>query len=318
MKSLYVTDVRQLPGDRPITEVLFAVANMEIRMAATGVPYLALTLADRTGSIPGLIFDCDTIPTEYNIGDAVSVWGTFSRRYNNINIQQVTKYSGPIDPDDFLEKCPKDIDQMYVELLKIAGSIENPHLKALLFDVFLDDDIKEKFKAWPAAQQAHQAYIGGLIEHTLAVTSLCEKSAELYDVDRDLLIAGALLHDIGKLRELDCGLVLKYTDVGSLLGHSLLGSFIVRDKISNIEDFPEQLSNSLLHIIVTHHGRREWGAVVEPMTLEAFLVFIADYEDAKASRYQKLIQEQGPLEQNISPKDYFLGTAVYAPKVEEP
>lgn len=317
MKSLYAADIRQFPGDRPISEGLFAVAGMEIRIAATGVPFLSLTLMDRTGTIAGLLFDCDSIPTEYNIGDAVLVWGTFSRRYNNINLQQVTKYSGSLDRDDFLARCSKDIDEMWVELLQIIASIKNSYLKDLLLYIFLNEDIEGKFKTWPAAQEVHHPYIGGLLEHTLTVARLCEQSGQLYEVDRDLLVTGALLHDIGKLQELDCELTITYNDIGGLLGHSLLGCFFVKDKILGIKDFPEQLGQCLLHIIASHHGKPEWGAIVGPMTLEAFLVYIADDTDAKANRYRTLIEQQGTLEQNIGPRDYFLGTRVYAPKVVE-
>ncbi len=317
VKSLYVKDLLQLPGDRTIAEELFAVADMEIKEARTGASFLSLTLVDRTGSLPGLIFDCDAIPTGYKIGDAVLVWGAFNRRFNNINLQQVSQYGGPIDSDCFLPTCPKDIETMYKELLDIMATISNSHLLNLLGAIFLDEQVSDKFRKWPAAQEVHHAYIGGLLEHSLTVAKLCQQTSDFYEVDRDLLVVGSLLHDIGKLQELDCGLTVAYTDIGRLRGHSLLGSLFVRDKILGIKDFPEQLSHEILHIIESHHGKREWGATVAPMTLEAFLVFILDYADFKASRYEAKISEQRPLEQSISPRDFFLETAVYAPRIEE-
>jgi len=317
MKSLYVADIRQWPGDRPVTEGLFAVAGIEIRIAATGAPFLSLTLMDRTGTIAGLIFDCGSILTEYKIGDAVLIWGNFNRRFSNINLQQVATYTGSLDRDDFLVRCSKDMDEMWVELLQIIASIKTSYLKDLLLDIFLDKDIEGKFKTWPAAQEVHHPYIGGLLEHTLAVARVCEQSGQLYEIDRDLLVAGALIHDIGKLQELDCELIITYTDIGVLLGHSLLGCFFARDRILSAKDFPEQLGQGLLHIIASHHGKSEWGAIVESMTLEAFLVSIADDTDAKANRYQTLIDQQRPLEQSVGARDYFLGTRVYAPKVVE-
>ncbi len=317
MKSLYVADIRQWLGDRPISEGLFAVGGMEIRIAATGAPFLSLTLTDRTGTIQALLFDCDSIPTEYKIGDPVLVGGTFSRRYNNINLQQVTKYSGSLDRDDFIAKSCRDIDEMWVGLLQTIGSIKSSQLKDLLLGIFLDEDIEKKFKIWPAAQEVHHPYIGGLLEHTSTVARLCEQSGQLYKADMDLLLTGALLHDIGKLQELDCDLTIAYTDIGGLLRHSVLGCFFVRDRISGIKDFPELFRDGLLHIIASHHGKIEWGAMVEPMTLEAFLVYIADDTDAKANRYRTLIDQQTASEQNIGARDYFLGTRVYAPKVVE-
>ena len=206
---------------------------------------------------------------------------------------------------------------MLGELSGTISSLGNAPLKRLLLDVFSDNEVREKLRSWPAAQVRHHAYIGGLLAHTLTVAKLGQRSAEFYDVDKELLVAGALLHDIGKIQEFDCGLTIVYTDKGNLLGHTILGSSLVRDKISAIPSFPERLSWQLLHIIGSHHGKREWGAIVEPMTLEAFLVFISDYADSRAVRYQTLIQEQRPLEQNISPWDSTLETRVYAPKFEE-
>ncbi|MFQ5860921.1 MAG: 3'-5' exoribonuclease YhaM family protein [Dehalococcoidia bacterium] len=317
MKSLYVADIEKFSTGQPIEQVVFALADIEVRTSAAGAPYLSLTLTDVTGAIRGVLFDQGTIPTEYSLGDTVVVSGVFNKDYNNIRLQHIQKYEGGIDWNDFLSSSSKDKDEMYRELLATAEAVTNPYLRVLLLDVFGDAEIEGKFKMLPGAKEIHHAYIGGLLEHTLAVIKLCETTAGLYEVDRDLLIAGAMLHDIGKLEELDLKLIVTYTDVGSLAGHSLLGSFFVRDRIRGIEGFPEQLRENLLHIIISHLGNKEWGAIVEPMTLEALLVFMADNTDAKANRYQTLIQQQRPLEQDISPRDYFLGTAVYAPKVQE-
>jgi 3'-5' exoribonuclease len=317
MKSLYAGDIRSLPGGQPIDEVVFALAEQEIRTTKAGDPYVRLTLADKTGSVSANVFDRGSLSAEYNVGDPLLVSGVFSREYNNLNVYGVAKFTGQIDPDDFLPSSSRDKDEMYEELMATARAVANSYLQALLLDVFSDSAIKNKFKTWPSAKEVHHAYIGGLLEHTLAVTKLCEVSAALYGADSDLLLAGAMLHDIGKLQELDLKLVVTYTDVGRLYGHSLLGSDFVRDKIVAIRDFPEQLRDNILHIIISHHGREEWGAAVHPMTLEAFLMHAADNTDAKATRYQALIEQQRPLEQNVGFKDYFLGTAVYAPRAEE-
>ncbi len=317
VKSLCVDDIRKLDRNRNIDDAVLAVANMEIRFKRNGEPYLFLQLADKTGSIEARHFDSTDMPTQYRTGDPVVVAGTYSQEWG-LHITAIQKYSGHIEAGDFLPICPKDIETMYKELLDIMATISNPHLLNLLGAIFLDEQVSEKFRKWPASQEAHHAYIGGLLEHTVSVAKQCQRSAEFYEVDRDLLVAGALLHDIGKLEELDCRLTIAYTEAGSLHKHSLLGSFFVRDRIAAIANFPDKLGHQLLHILESHHRNAEWGAIVEPMTLEAFLVFGVDYMDSKAIRYQALIREQRPLEQSVSSrKDYYLETRVYAPKVEE-
>ena len=314
MKSLYVNDVRDLPSGQTVEDAVFALAEQEIRTTRAGDPYVRLTLADRTGSVSAHIFDRGTLSGEYQVGDPLVVSGMFSREYNNINVYGVAKYQGQIDAEDFLPSCQRDRDEMYAELVAAADSVTNPHLQALVLGVLSDSEFASKFKTWPAAKEVHHVYVGGLLEHTLAVVKLCEASSALYAVNRDLLIAGAMLHDVGKLQELESGLVVTYTDAGSLYGHTLLGANFLEDKIAAIDDFPSQLRDGILHIIISHLGRREWGAVVEPMTLEAFLMHAADNTDAKANRYRTLIEQQSQLEQNVGSRDYFLGTAIFAPK----
>ena len=316
MKDLFVEDIHGLADGTEIDEV-FALADVQVRPTRYGDPFLSLRFADRTGSIAGVIFNCDTVPTEYKAGDAVVVRGTYNSEYGNIAVREVASYEGDVNPEDFLRTCPRDADEMFAELTTIIDSLQNSHLKELLGTVFGNPKIQEKFKSWPAAKDVHQGYLGGLLEHTLAVTRLCDEYAGSYDVDRDLLVAGAMLHDIGKLEQLAAGLTVGYTDVGSLFGHLILGYRFVYSAIRTIREFPSELRDKLLHIIVSHHGREEWGAAVKPMTTEAFLVSAADFTDARANRYQDLIRQQRPLESNISSRDYYLEARVYAPKPEE-
>ena len=314
MKSIYAVDIRSLPNGQLVEGAILALAEQEIKTTRAGDPYVHLTLKDKTGSISANIFDQGTLSTEYGVGDPLVVSGAFSRDYNNINVGRVTKYIGQIDLEDFIPSSARDKDEMYAELMAVAESLTDVHLRTLVRGVFSEPDIAGKFKTWPAAKEVHHVCVGGLLEHTLAVVKLCEASSALYDVNRDLLIAGAMLHDIGKLQELEADLVVTYTDSGSLYGHTLLGANFVRDRIVTVSDFPHQLRDSLLHIIVSHLGKKEWGAVVEPMTLEAFLMHAADNTDAKANRYWTLIEQQSQLEQNVGSRDYFLGTPIFAPK----
>ncbi len=317
MKSIYAADIRSLPTGQLVDAAILALAEQEIKTTKGGDPYVHLTLKDKTGSVSANIFDQGTLSTEYGVGDPLVVSGVFSQDYNNISVGRVTKYVGQIDPEDFIPSSARDKDEMYSELMAVAESLTDVHLQTLVCGVFSEPDIAGKFKTWPAAKKVHHVCVGGLLEHTLAVVKLCEATAALYDVNKDLLIAGAVLHDIGKLEELDSRLVVTYTDVGSLYGHTLLGANFVRDRIVTVSDFPDQLRDGLLHIIVSHLGKREWGAVVEPMTLEAFLMHAADNMDAKANRYRTLIEQQTQLEQNVGSRDFFLGTAIFAPKPQE-
>lgn len=318
MKSIYVSELRQASGSIPVSGGLFALSGVEVRKAKNDAPFLSLTLSDKTGSLPGILFDQDAPPHGMKIGDAVLVWGSYDPQFGNLKLQRIVRFNGEPEPGDFLATSPKDIPAMVRELEGIIGSLANSYLRQLLSLTFGEDpQVRVKFPRWAAAKEAHHAYIGGLLEHTLTVAQLCLRSADLYEVDRDLLVSGALLHDIGKLQEMDCGLTISYTEVGNLLGHSLLGTLLIREKIQGITGFPNLLALGLLHIIASHQGRREWGAIVEPMTEEAFLVSTLDLADSKATRGQALIREQRPQEQSISRYDRFLETRVWAPKPEE-
>lgn len=317
MKTVFAEEIRGWNGDRPVDGGLFAVDGMEIKQSVTGAPYLALSLKDRTGTVPGLMFDCDRLPTAYSIGDPVMVSGTYNSRYSNINIKRIDRFSGEVDKGDFLASTTRDVGQMWQELLKVIDSIEEACCRELLLSLFTDGDVAARFSTWPAAKDVHHSYTGGLLEHTLGVVSLCEHYSQLYSVERDVLLAGALLHDIGKLQEMACDLVVTYTDIGYLLGHTLLGCFMVRDTMHTLGGFPKRYSWGLLHIVASHHGELEWGAIVRPMTMEAFLVSMADGTDARSGRYQMLIDQQRPLQQSVSARDFFLETRVYAPRTPE-
>ncbi|MEE8442392.1 MAG: HD domain-containing protein [Dehalococcoidia bacterium] len=313
MKSLYIADVENFSTGQPVSRALFAMDDVEVKTSATGAPYLRLTLADITGSLSAVMFDQETIPAGIAAGEPVLVSGVFSKDYNNIQVRHLEQYTGKIDSDDFLATSSRGKDEMYDVLVGTVAEVSNPHLRQLLSDIFNEPETAAKLKIWPGAKTIHHSFTGGLLEHTLAVVKLCETSVTLYDVDKDLTIAGALLHDIGKLQELELKLTVTYTDVGSLHGHSILGANLVRDRIAGVAGFPDQLREQLLHIILSHHGELEWGAITKPMTLEAFLVFMSDNTDAKANRYQHLIHQQMPLKENVGNRDNILDIRVYAP-----
>jgi 3'-5' exoribonuclease len=194
--------------------------------------------------------------------------------------------------DDFVAKTPKDIEEMTKRLLKKVESVSDKHLRALLESFFKDKAFLDKFKFKPASMHYHQNYIGGLLEHTLNVVEFCETAAKLFpELDRDLLITGALLHDIGKIEEFNVTTSIDVTEAGMLRGHLIIGEEMVSEKLKKLMGFPEVLSNKVKHIILSHHGKNEYGSPKEPQFPEALAVYYADEFDAKVALYVKLKEE---------------------------
>jgi len=188
--------------------------------------------------------------------------------------------------DDFICKTNQDIESLWGYITETKESINNPHLKDLLNAFFDDEEFVEKFKTIPAAVRYHHACIGGLLEHTWEVLEYCKKTVEIHpSLDKDLLFAGAILHDIGKIRENEVSLGINQTREGMLLGHIYIGAEWVKDKISTISEFPPLLSDKLIHIILSHHGKQEYGAFLTPQFPEAATVSCADDIGSKVSQY---------------------------------
>jgi len=198
---------------------------------------------------------------------------------------------GQYDEADFIKKQKKDIDQMYNDLLKIIESVKNISLKKLLSSIFEDASIKEKFKTHPGGIEIHHNWIGGLLQHTLEVVRYCEVSAKDYQtINRDLLLAGAILHDIGKLEELEVTTRIKGSKRGQMTGHIVLGSILVANKMDELE-IDSDLKDKLLHIIVSHHGENDFGSPKEPMFPEAVAVYHADELSSKLAEIIEYIED---------------------------
>lgn len=194
------------------------------------------------------------------------------------------------DLERFVPKTKRNMDEMTAKLFEQIDSVKNPHLKGLLESFFKDSEFLEKFKFTPAAMYIHHPYIGGLLEHTLSVTSLCQAALDLYpSLDGDLLISGALLHDIGKTREFVVGTNIKMSEEGMLRGHIPIGEEMLLEKMG--EDFPKILKMKMCHIILAHHGKGEYNSPVSPEFPEAVMVYYADELDAKLFQYMKLKEE---------------------------
>ena len=252
-----------------------------------GKPYENIILQDKTGIMDGKIWDpnslgiddFDTLDYIDVMGDVTSFAGTMQ-----LNIKRVRKASeGEYDPADYLPVSENSTDDMYSQLITMINSIQNPYLSALLKKFFVEDEAFLKtFEGHSAAKTVHHGFIGGLMEHTLGVARLCEYMVKAYPVlNRDLLMTAALLHDIGKTKELSSFPLNDYTDEGQLLGHIYIGAQMIHDVAGQISDFPEVLKNEVLHCILAHHGELEYGSPKKPALAEAVALNLADNTDAR-------------------------------------
>lgn len=268
-----------------------AVKNGETR---AGKPYLVLTVMDKSGEISGPIWDN---AAHYQgicvVGTVVHCLGSVQlyRDKAQFKIDDVRSVSQDgVDLSDFLPTSRRCREEMAAELQQLVRSVKNPFLKKLLGVFFIKSEWWSQFQEAPAAKGIHHAYIGGLMEHSLSVCKAADSLASHYEgIDRSLLLVGALLHDIGKLVELkmECG-VVDYTVQGRLKGHLVIGSEMVGNAAAKIRDFPEDLVSQVQHLILSHHGRQEFGSPTVPMTVEAFLLSFLDDLDAKMNIIEQL------------------------------
>ncbi|MBQ3583793.1 MAG: HD domain-containing protein [Lachnospiraceae bacterium] len=271
-------------------------------MTKNGKPYDNVILQDKTGIIDGKIWDPNSMGImDFEALDYVDIKAdvtTFNGALQlNIKGARIAE-EGEYNPADYLPCSTKNIEEMYQSLLKIIASVSNPHLKKLLQLFFVDDtEFIMEFKKHSAAKTIHHSFIGGLLEHTLSVTNMCEYFAKAYPVlNHDLLISAAILHDIGKVYELSSFPKNDYTDEGQLLGHIVVGYEIVSDKIRQIEGFPEKLARELKHCILAHHGELEYGSPKKPALPEAFAINLADNADAKLETITELLLGSKPAD----------------------
>ena len=297
MKKRFITDIRT--GDR--VDDIFVLSEKILSQKKDGNNFLNVTLSDKTGTIKGVVWDhVDQIAAGVTSGDFVHVIGGVSDYRGTLQV--VIKIMEPfpsdrIDPSDFLPQTSRDIEGMFKRLVKRMDSITTDYLKALIDAFFKDKEFVNKFKTAPAAKKMHHAYIGGLLEHTLSMTSLADKIAGHYSgIDRDLLIAGAILHDIGKVDEFEYQSKIDYSDKGRLLNHIVIGLKMVDEKLSEIKHFPEDQMLLLKHLIVSHHGTREFGSPEPPKTIEAVLLNYIDEIDSKVNAIRDFIASEDPDE----------------------
>jgi len=258
--------------------------------------FLHVILGDRTGEIEGRLWEtAEDIFPRLNDKNVVHVVGEVSRYKDifQINITSIAP-SESYSIEDLLPVSNRNINEMQNELNEIISSIENNSLKGLLERIFTNEELYKSFTRSPAAKFHHQAYLGGLLEHTLGVVKVADSLAGVYpDINRDLLITGGLLHDMGKIEELIYDEQIEYSDHGRLIGHIVLGVNLVQRFIDSIPAFPEDLKIKLIHMIVSHHGEYEWQSPKKPKFIEAMLLHYADMIDVQVDKFNQVKNNTG-------------------------
>ncbi len=287
--------VKELKPGQTVT-TFFLLTGLQEKQTKTGKAYLDLNFADNTGSINAKLWDYNKSVHKFNTGDIIKVKAKVSeyQGQKQLSIEKIRKAEDAdnVSVAEFYRISERDFDEMKTELFDVIDSIKNKYLNELLHIIFSGEKLN-KFLNVPAGKAWHHAYIHGLLEHTLEIVKICELTATFHkQVNRDLLITGALLHDFGKTEELSDSADFGYTDKGKLLGHIVIAAMEVEKVVMQIEDFPEELKNQLEHLILSHQGRLEFASPVVPKMLESIILYHADELSAKANAYKNAIEAQ--------------------------
>jgi 3'-5' exoribonuclease len=274
----------------------FLVKSKELRNKKAGGQFVLLTLSDRTGEIVGQWWDNfeESVDT-FDRDDIIFARGLVNcyRNHLQLSIHRVRRCEeSEIELSHYFPTTKYCVEEMFAELMSLIRELRNPYLRQLLENIFADEATVRKFKRAPAARSMHHPYLGGLLEHTLSLVKLCRKVAEHYEgIDLDLLQAGAVLHDFGKIDELSYDRGTRYTDDGQMLGHLAMEVIMVAEQIRQIPGFPDELRRHLLHLLLSHHGKLEHGSPKLPLTPEALMLACLDDLDSKVEAMQRLIAE---------------------------
>ena len=287
------TDLSKLNKNDPVDHFL-VIRNIEKRTAKNGSEYLSLEIGDRSLSVNSNIWDnFESIYKNFKAGDIVRIKGSMDdyRGVPQINISSIkpVSESDEISISDFLPRSKRDPEVMKKEFFNRIEKISDQNLRSLMKMIFDEDNFK-KFSVSPAGKSWHHAYVHGLIEHTLEIVKICDLMCDIHsEINRDLLISGAMMHDFGKTEELSVDASFNYTDKGKLLGHIVISAMIINETTKNLPDFPEELKNNLLHIVLSHQGKLEFASPVVPKTLEAITLYQADELSAKVNAYKSAL-----------------------------
>jgi len=284
MKQFFVKDAAE--HENQVITSYFLVSAKQIKPKKSGDIYLALTLCDRTGQLDAKMWDnvADAVDA-FEQDDFVKVKGLINKYSNRfqLTIHKLRRMDdGEIEYCDYLPKTTKDVEELWRIIGVYVASFENGYLKSLLEAFMGDPQIAEAYRQAPAAKSLHHAFIGGLIEHVVSLMKLCDSVARLYpQINRDLLLTGAFLHDIGKIYELSYQRSFSYTTKGQLLGHMIIELEMLHEKIGLVPEFPPELKTLVEHLIISHHGKYEFGSPKLPMFPEALMLHYLDDLDSK-------------------------------------
>ncbi|MCF8354109.1 MAG: HD domain-containing protein [Melioribacteraceae bacterium] len=275
----------------------FILTKVEKKLTRAGKPYLNLMFRDKSAEVTAKMWDnFEDFEKTVSDGSIVKVAGTIEdfqgQKQVKIDKIRLAIPSDNVKHESFLPKSKRSLEEMITELKERLEKVEEPLIKELL-DKILTDEKFEKYTKVPAGKAWHHAYIGGLIEHTLEIIKICDLMCDIHpEINRDILIAGAALHDFGKTEELTFETGFDYTDKGKLLGHIVIAAMEIESKTKEIEGFPEKLKDQIIHLVLSHQGKLEFASPVEPKTLEAIVLYHADELSAKTNAYKSAIQAE--------------------------
>lgn len=322
MNKVFIQDLRENQN----IDTLFLVQDKRVLETRTGKPYLRIRLQDKTGEIEGRVWEqANEYARHFKINDYVRVKGMITQFQGELQINVSSIHKVPVEkvnPEDFLPVGKKDIEEMTRSLKKLIESLEDPDYKALLSAFFDDEGFMKTFARSPAAKSMHHAWIGGLLEHTLSIARLAERIVRHYDkeglpLNRDLLITGAVLHDVGKTKELASMPSFEYTTEGKLIGHLVIGVEMIDKAAAKIPGFPEKKLQQIKHLILSHHGDYAFGSPKLPMTLEAIALHFIDNLDAKLMGVYSHIRRHASEDSDWSPYHRIYGQMFYGAEIPE-
>src|SRR5436190_14511281 len=297
MKTPYVSELKP----NQIIETSFLVQSKEIRQKKGGELYLSLFLADRTGELDAKMWDnVNDILNDFERDDFVKVKGIVQVFHNRpqLTIHKMRRMDeSEVHFSDYFPSSKRDPEEMWSELRGIVAAVGNAHLKRLLEAILHDEDVARRYRMAPAAKQIHHAFLGGLLEHVLSVCGMARAAAAHYaNIDYDLLITGAILHDIGKIYELNYERGFSYSNEGQLIGHISIAMRMVGDKLRDLPDFPPLVRSLVEHMILSHHGKLEFGSPKVPAFPEALLLHYLDDLDSKMEAMRAQIENDRQVE----------------------
>jgi 3'-5' exoribonuclease len=299
MKEFYICDCTR--HENKIVTSTFVVVSKQIKPKKSGEPYLALTLGDRSGQLEAKMWDnVEEVLTVFEQDDFLKVKGLVNKYKNRfqLTIHKLRKLGeAEIEFSDYLPKTTKNIDELWQSLTDFVASFQNPHLRSLVQAFMSDPVIAAAYRNAPAAKTLHHAYIGGLLDHVVSLFRSCDLVCRNYpQVNRDLLLTGAFLHDIGKIHELAYNRSFSYTTRGQLLGHMIIELEMLQAKLALVPDFPPELKTLVEHLIISHHGEYEFGSPKLPMFPEALLLHYMDDLDSKMEAMRAHFEREADLE----------------------